>query len=252
MKPPSRLTLGIETSTRCIGVALLRGRDMLAGMERCSVRPQADDLSVMVDAVLRDAGASLADLAGVAVSLGPGSFTGLRIGISFVKGLAAGLPAASRDAAQAGAAIAVVGVPTLDVIAQNLWGACLAGRQSRGTIVVLLDARQGKAYAAAYASNARGLRRLTEDRLGTLVELQPLLKRGTLFTGDGLGVYQQALQRRLRRRLRIAPGELWWPRASTLARLGADAFAAGQRMDPTMLRPRYLYPQTCSITQAPA
>jgi len=231
MTASSHLVLGVETSSRLIGVALLRDGAVLSSVERMSLRPHADDLRALVDTILQDAGARLADLTGVAVSLGPGSFTGLRIGVSFVKGLVTGH------------AVLLAGVPTLDVIAHNCWGA-------RGTLVVLLDAKQDKVYAAAYRATPQGLRRLTHDRLGTPAELHSLLKRGTLFTGDGVAVYRTALRRQLRRAITMAPAECWWPRAVTVARLGAEALARGQRADPKTLRPMYLYSGTCSITPA--
>ena len=227
MKRPA-LVLGLETSSRVVGVALLRDGVPSSSVERVTPQPRADDLRALVEGVLADTQATLDDVTGIALSIGPGSFTGLRIGASFVKGLALGTQ------------IPVIGVPTLDVIAHNVWGA-------RGTIIVLLDAKQQKVYAAAYQWNGERLHKLSRDALATIESLHPLLKRGTLFLGDGVEAYAAMLRRRLKRRLVIAPRELWWPRAVTVARLGAAALARHRHVDPKTLTPIYLYPSDCSI-----
>ena len=227
MKRPS-LVLGIETSSRVVSVALLRDGIPSSSCERVTLQPRADDLRALVEGVLTDARATLDELTGIALSIGPGSFTGLRIGASFVKGLALGT------------SLPVVSVPTLDAIAHNVWGA-------RGTIIVLLDAKQHKVYAAAYQWQGERLNKLSRGCLETIASLHPWLKRGTLFLGDGVEAYAATLRRRLTRRLVIAPRELWWPRAVTVARLGAAALARGRHVDPKTLTPVYLYPSDCSI-----
>ena len=224
----SSLVLGIETSSRLVGVALLRDGEILSSVERLTAMPRADDLRQIVEQVLGDAHATLANLTGLAVSIGPGSFTGLRIGVSFVKGLAMGHR------------VPVVGIPTLDVIAQNGWG-------QRGIITVLLDARQSQVYAANFQWRGARCRRLGPDQLGTIAALRALLTRGTLLVGDGARVYAAAIRRQLKRSPVVAPQELWWPRAATVARLGAAALARGRRADPITLMPRYLYPSDCTI-----
>ena len=222
------LVLGVETSSRLVGVALWRDGQALSSLERMSLAPRADDLRAMAERVLDGARVTLADLTGIAVSIGPGSFTGLRIGVSFVKGLAT----ARR--------VPVIGVSTLDVIAQNLWGA-------RGAVVVLLDARQDKLYAACYRAAAGTLARAGQERLGAIQELSTLLKRGTLFAGDGLQQYGAKLRRLVQRPIVTAPEELWYPRAATVARLGAQLLIRGKRDDIQQLTPRYMYPRYCSI-----
>ena len=228
----SALVLGVETSSRLVGVSLVRDGQVLNSLERMTVHPRADDLRQMVDGLLADARVTLDDLTGIAVSLGPGSFTGLRIGVSFVKGLALGRR------------VSVVGVPTFDVIAQNFWG-------HRGAVTILLDAKQGKVYAAQFRWQGARCTRLGPWRLDAIESLRALLKRGTLLAGDGVAVYATLLRRLLRRAPVVAPAELWWPRAATVARLGTARVARGRRNDPQALVPLYLYPKDCSIKRRP-
>lgn len=224
----SAYVLGIETSSRLVGVALADHERVLSSVERLTPHPRADDLRAMVEQVLAAARLSLDDVTGLALSRGPGSFTGLRIGASFVKGLTIARP------------IPTVGVATMDVIAHNLWGA-------RGTAVVVLDAKQDQLYAAAFAMRGGAPKRLTVDRLGLPKALHSVLRRGTLMTGDGLAAYGAVLRRQLPQRWTPAPELLWWPRATVVARLGAARLARGRHDDPQTLVPEYLYPSTCTI-----
>ena len=87
-RPP--LLLALETSGRVLSVALLRGEEVLAERQGARERPGAESLLPAVDEVLVRAGVRVADVEAFAVSIGPGSFTGLRVGIATVKGLAFG------------------------------------------------------------------------------------------------------------------------------------------------------------------
>jgi tRNA threonylcarbamoyladenosine biosynthesis protein TsaB len=121
-----------------------------------------------VEKIVTSAHLCLRDLAGIAVALGPGSFTGLRVGLSYAKGLAraAGIP--------------LVGIPTLDAIA--LLAAHHGG--SHGHVCALLDARRGEVYAALYQFSGLALERETDDLALTAAELVELLERDTIIVGD--------------------------------------------------------------------
>ena len=228
MRRASHPVLGLETSSRLLGVALVRGEEVLGSRERLGPAPNADALRTVVEEVLDAAHLTVEALGGIAVSIGPGSFTGLRIGVSFVKGLVV-----ASD-------VPVIAVPTLEAIAHNCWSA-------RGTVCVVVDAKQDKLYAACYRATRGRFTPLGHERLGTIPELSSLLRCGTLLVGDGLARYGGLLQRQLKRSVPCAPQELWWPRATTVARLGARALAHGRRDDPQTLTPRYLYSRYCSI-----
>src|SRR5277367_2636279 len=96
--------LGLETGSASASLGLVNGGRIGAALSR-EVKSHGADLPALVDELLGDAGVKVRDLTAIAIGLGPGSFTGLRIGLSYVKGLAAG------------AHLQIVGVPSLDAVA---------------------------------------------------------------------------------------------------------------------------------------
>ena len=147
--------LGLDTSISVASVAISEGGRLVA--EDCYPRKgsaegsgvksnHAEIILPLVDSVLRRAGIELSDVAGIAVSIGPGSFTGVRIGLSTVKGLAygTGMPA--------------VGISTLQAIAARVAG-------FEGRVCPILDARKGEVYAAVFRIHGSQLERLTQDAL---------------------------------------------------------------------------------------
>ncbi|MBW2543077.1 MAG: tRNA (adenosine(37)-N6)-threonylcarbamoyltransferase complex dimerization subunit type 1 TsaB, partial [Deltaproteobacteria bacterium] len=132
--PASALLLALEPATAALSVALLRGPELIDEIA-APAGPAAATLLQTVDALLERAGAALGDLEAFAVSIGPGSFTSLRVGIATLKGLAfeSGLPIAP--------------VSTLAALAR-------AAEPADRLVVPMLDARRGELYAAAYAADA--------------------------------------------------------------------------------------------------
>ena len=220
--------LAIDTSTRQLGVALLEGDRLIAAYEVLADYPHAVELPQGVSRVL-DAGHTTLDaLEAVVVDIGPGSFTGLRIGLAFVKALVF-----SRK-------LVTIGVPSLDVLAAGL-------PFSSRLICPLMDAKQKNVYAALYRLSADTPQRDSEYLLGPLDEVVSHIKEPTLFVGDGCALYRDRLVERLGAKAQFAPSELWWPGAATLARLGRLRLARGERDDPQRLVPLYLYPLDCSV-----
>src|SRR2546428_4373699 len=130
--------LAVETSTLAGGAALLDG-ELVVGEYALDVsRTHSERLMGAIDRLLTDAGWTVRDLEGLAVSVGPGSFTGLRIGLSTVKGLALAL------------SIPIVAVPTLDAMAALLPVRALP-------LCPVLDARQREVYASVYSWGCGGM-----------------------------------------------------------------------------------------------
>lgn len=134
--------LGIETSTSQAGVALLDGGKLV--LERASARPKqsAERLLPMIAEVLAEAGWQASSLDRLGVSIGPGSFTGLRVGIACAQGLSLGLE------------VPLVGVTSLRAMAR------VVPESIRGLRVPLLDARRGEVFAAAYEAGPRAAEHL--------------------------------------------------------------------------------------------
>jgi tRNA threonylcarbamoyladenosine biosynthesis protein TsaB len=217
------LILAIDTATEKGSLALMAGDRVL--MEYSLESPNAYLTCLMpgVAAILKNTGKEAADLGAVAVSTGPGNFTGLRIGLATAKTLAWSL---GRP---------LVPVPTLEVLAAQ----CPFHPHPIG---VVMDAKRGEIFW--------GLFRCPEDWPQVLEgplrlpvgELPARLAVPLLLTGPGLEVYRELLTPLLPPEIAWAPPERRLPRASTLARLGRRRLEQGLTANPAQLVPTYLRP----------
>jgi tRNA threonylcarbamoyladenosine biosynthesis protein TsaB len=214
------MLLAIDTSTTVTGLALYNADGPLAECTWESRRNHTAQLLPQLDLLLRHAGATQADLRAVAVALGPGSWSGLRVGISTAKGiaLAAGLP--------------LLGVGTLDALAY----------QQRGTTAPIVPViRLGRERYAAAAFRCRTqLERHSPDQNYTLADLAALVHERTLFCGD--------LDASLREQLpRLSDGRALFPnpaanlrRPAYLAELAWQRHQQGDHDNLAALEPIYL------------
>lgn len=216
------LLLAIETATAAAGVAVLRGDAVLAARRLPEGRQVSETLLPALLAALEDAGVALAALDGFAVSIGPGSFTGLRVGVSTAKGLAFG--SAQR----------IVPVPTLAALA-------LSADAGDAPVAALLDARRGEVYAAIHEGAP------TEPpRFGPCVAAPASLANrlaeiaGTricVAIGDGVATAAEALRARIGERVLLRPVA---PDAAAVGRLGQRLWAATGGLSPEHLVPLYV------------
>ena len=219
--------LAIETATRQLGVAVVDGEAVLSSYELLADNPHAVELPAAVSRVLKAARMTLHQLDGFVVDIGPGSFTGLRIGLAFVKALAFSTKKP------------VIGVPSLDVLAANV---PFAPRP----VCPVLDAKQQNVYAALFLTGERQITKRTDYLLGPAAEVLAGFTEPAVFLGDGCGRYRDLILKSCPK-AEFAASELWLPRAATLGRLGAQRFAEGKSDDPAQLVPMYLYPMDCSV-----
>ena len=162
----------------------------------------------------------------IAVAIGPGSFTGLRIGLATAKGLALGLN------------IPIVGISSLLVLAYN-------GLLSERTVVSVIDARRAEVYAAAYQFNHKTLKAkcvLKECVCPPELLCQKLgaIKEEMIFVGDGVIVYEKVFRKELGKRCCVAPKNFSFPRASNLAMLAYERLKKGESDDIVTMVPNYL------------
>ncbi|MBI5562473.1 MAG: tRNA (adenosine(37)-N6)-threonylcarbamoyltransferase complex dimerization subunit type 1 TsaB [Deltaproteobacteria bacterium] len=213
-----------DTSSVSGSIALLEGTRLIAELTVGRVGTHSGWLLPAFNALLKDSGVTLSEIDLYAASIGPGSFTGLRIGISTVKGLAW---AAGRRA---------VGVSTLAALAHNL-------RSSNMPVCPILDARKGEVYAALYEWEGARPRILMEESSIAPDALFRRVKEAApsgpvIFLGDGLGVYEKAVTTALPDAI-IAPAGLWPVRAfnvGLLARESADKAKEANELLPLYLR----------------
>ncbi|MGQ9628856.1 MAG: tRNA (adenosine(37)-N6)-threonylcarbamoyltransferase complex dimerization subunit type 1 TsaB [bacterium] len=197
--------LGIETAVMSGGVALLEsnGDDVrLIAHYLLGLRESYEArLLPMIDAILRQTGTGIDSLGLIAVDVGPGSFTGLRIGLATAKGLAQ----PSRKP--------VIGVSALDALAHNL-------RRMNVRVCAALDALRGEVYYAIY----EGGKRISEYRIGRIEEIEREFRDGTIFIGNGLS----------------GSLILDIPNAVTIAELGFEGYRRRGPDDLMMLSPLYV------------
>jgi tRNA threonylcarbamoyladenosine biosynthesis protein TsaB len=213
-----RLAVALETSTARPSLAVRRG-ERLEEATLTGGRTHASDLLPTLGELLARLGAGPADIAAVVVGTGPGSYTGLRVGVATALGLARGAGAAVR------------GVPSLEAVAF----AELAPGQSAA---FLLDARQGELYLARYRREAREVQPLLPPCVTAAAELGGLLVAGERVFADDATLRAAELEAERAR----APGGFAqaWPRAAALLTLGVARLEreGGQREDE--LEPLYL------------
>ncbi|MDN5344784.1 MAG: tRNA threonylcarbamoyladenosine biosynthesis protein TsaB [Clostridia bacterium] len=219
------LVLGVDSSTQVAGVALMDDDRLVAELFFNTQKNHSQRLLPMLAAMLREVGVQVADLDGLAVSLGPGSFTGLRIGLATVKGLAH--PAQKP----------VAGIPTLDSLAWNAW-------EVPGLVCPVLCARRDEVYTALYRWQEGEICRLTPYQAldpHSLVTSLESYTQPVYFLGDGVTSYWEAWQS-LGPRARFLPSTGTLPRAAQIARLGWQRLRAGAADDIFQLKPFYLRP----------
>ncbi len=213
--------LGIETATKTGGVAIVSENGVIAEYTLNIEVTHSERLMFTVDRVLKDTGLPMASLDGFGVSIGPGSFTGLRIGLSTVKGLAftTGKPVAA--------------VPTLKALAWNT-------PHSRYPVCPLLDARKKEVYAALYRYEGRELVQDLPETVLPLAELADRVAGEVLFTGEGARLFAADIERLFAGRAHIAPLAATVPSAASVGEIALAMLQGGRNVDPDTLSPMYI------------
>ena len=216
------LLLALESSGAEPSAALFRGAELLGERRARPGRPGSEMLLPAVDALLRRAGVGASALDAFAVGVGPGSFTGLRVGIATLKGLAFG----SR------APVAAVG--TLAALA-------LRAPRSADLLVAVLDARRGEVYAASFLRDGHALEPAgLPEGLYTPEDLVSRLPPRCLLVGDGVAVCGERLSGALGPGVRCVPPPRGRPRAREVGTLGLAMLRRGEGIDAADLVPCYL------------
>ncbi|HWB11849.1 MAG TPA: tRNA (adenosine(37)-N6)-threonylcarbamoyltransferase complex dimerization subunit type 1 TsaB [Pirellulales bacterium] len=213
--------LAIETSSAAGSVAAFSDGKPLAELRLNPAQRGAQSLAPALDELLRQAAWKPRDVQLVAVSVGPGSFTALRVGVTTAKTFAYAVSAE------------VLALDTLEVIATQVDAP--AGEK----ISTAIDAQRGDVYAASFRRQAPGvLERLQPTAILPADKWIEGLYPETVVSGPAL----ERLGARVRATVRVASREMWVPSAGAVARLAVVKYAAGQRDDVWRLVPHYLRP----------
>lgn len=217
------IVLGIETATPQVGCALGGAEGVLASFHASRGLRHAETLAPAVDFLRRQARLELSEVSVVAVDVGPGLFTGLRVGVATAKGMAHALR------------VPMVGLSSLDLLA-------FAVRYSPRLIGAVVDARRGEVFTALYRSVPGGVQRLERPRLCSPEDLaSDLLARNeeALLVGDGARRYASILGDAVH--VEIGEVGLAYPSAAALVELAhpravREEFVPARELEPLYLR----------------
>lgn len=215
--------LAFETSAKAASVALLEDGKLLGESYQNTGLTHSQTLMVMAEDVLKTCGYTPQDVQAVAVAAGPGSFTGVRIGVAAAKGFAWG------------GELPCYGVSTLEAMARTLsiW---------QGLVVCVMDARRNQVYNAVFQAEKGQLTRVTEDRAVSLEELGTELEKQSqpvFLVGDGSTLTYNTLKEKLPNLVMPAEHKMH-QRAVGVALVAQDMVAAGIPGDGGALSPNYL------------
>ena len=212
--------LTVDTSTSTCSVALSMDRQIISTYLTNQGQTLSSRLLGCIDLVLQGQELSLQDLDGFGIAIGPGAFTGLRVGIATVKGLAF---AAGKQ---------VAGFSSLAMLAMNVpWASC--------PVCPMFDARKNEVYTGLYACKEVPVP-LLPDRVVAPARLVESLEGPVIFVGEGAVKYRELIVATLGDRALFAPFSAHLPNASAGACLALGAFERGEAVSPEFLAPAYI------------
>lgn len=222
--------LTIQTATAGGGVALTQGEQLVGEFSLNALKPPAAWLLEAVDTLLASAGWSLAELDGFGVVAGPGAFTGLRVGMATIKGLAI---AVDRP---------VAAVSSLECLALQV-------PFSDMPVCTMLDARKQEVYAALFAGHKGEFRPVSSEVVMAPEAFLEKCTGETVFVGNGATVYRTLISRSLGPRAHFLPGFFDLPRAGLAAQLVLREWRASRMRSVELVQPRYVRPSEAELNQ---
>src|SRR4030042_994478 len=221
--------LGIDASTSCGSVGLIDDEWIISEYLLNIPVTHSERLLGTIELILKETRFTIGDLDGWTISLGPGSFTGLRIGVSTVKGLAL----ATRKP--------VMGVSTLDVLASQI-------SSTPYLICPILDARKGEVYTAFYRyGEGNDLKRQSVHQAIKPEDLIKKIQERTIFIGDGVRTYGEYLRNSLAALAIFPPTFLNVIHGSGVAKLGLELLRKGEQLDLANFTPLYVRPSEAEM-----
>lgn len=216
------IILGIDTATPQVGCAIGGHEGVIASFSSAKGKRHAETLVPAIDFICRQAHVELDEIGAIAVDIGPGLFTGLRVGVATAKAMASALR------------VPMVGVSSLDLLAFPL-------RWTNRRIVSVVDARRGEVFFASYRQVPGGVQRLTEPQVCTADELcSEIIATGEecLAVGDGARRYAEQLCDLTR--LEVADAGFAFPSPASLVQLAHARALREEFVKPWELQPVYL------------
>ncbi|MBO5278130.1 MAG: tRNA (adenosine(37)-N6)-threonylcarbamoyltransferase complex dimerization subunit type 1 TsaB [Lachnospiraceae bacterium] len=216
--------LAMDSSSLVASVAVLEDDVLMAEYTMNYKKTHSQTLLPMIDEVVKMTELDLQTIDAIAISKGPGSFTGLRIGSATAKGLGLALDKP------------IVAVPTVDAMAYNLWG-------SADIIVPIMDARRNQVYTGIYTFEGKHMQVLREQCAIAIEELlADLNERGrkVIFLGDGVPVFKEKIEEGLTVPYEFAPAHMNRQRAGAVGALAELYYEKGMTETADVHKPDYL------------
>ncbi|MFC1804381.1 tRNA (adenosine(37)-N6)-threonylcarbamoyltransferase complex dimerization subunit type 1 TsaB [Candidatus Omnitrophota bacterium] len=220
--------LGIDTSTKILALGAYDGSKIYEyNLE--TGRKLSSLLAPTIQRVIRALGWRAQDIDCFACGLGPGSFTGLRIGMALIKGIAwsQGAP--------------VIGISTLDILARN-------AKLKNGYLVPVIDAKRNLIYSGFYRVRQGVCSKVSKYMLLNSEDLVKKAKSGSLFLGDALSLHSEAIMSNNKDAV-IMGEDYWYPRGRHIIDLALERLRKKKFTDAAKIRPIYLYPKDCQVRQ---
>ncbi len=221
--------LAYDASSSFLSAALFDGEKLLSTKTMHSLR-HSDVLMSFISQILDENQVPAKKIDVLALGLGPGSFTGLRVGVATAKMLAFTL------------GWKLAGVSSLAALAQDVEG-------WRGPIAVILDAKKNLLYASFYEKDENLVRESKKPALMSIEQVLKTAKKQTYFTGSGVALYKEKL---------LESGKSFFsekcesfPKAQHIGMLALQLIKAKKFVDPFKLLPHYLHPKDCNVTKRP-
>jgi tRNA threonylcarbamoyladenosine biosynthesis protein TsaB len=219
--------LALETATLSGSVALLDDREGLIGESRVNIKiAHSERLMGSVNWLLNASRVSIHDIDSFAVSIGPGSFTGLRIGLSTAKGFCF---ATQKP---------IVPVPTLDALARTLPFCSYL-------ICPMLHARKNEVYTGLYKQEGALLKKIIPETAVKPCDFLKEIKEPAVFLGDGAKSNEKLIRDSLQDKAVFGPPSKMSPSASTVAEIALEIIKTGIHTDPVILTPFYIRKPAC-------
>jgi tRNA threonylcarbamoyladenosine biosynthesis protein TsaB len=216
------LILGIDTATPQVGCAIGGHEGVLASFSSSKGRRHAETLAPAIAFLCEQARVELGEIGAIAVDVGPGMFTGLRVGVATAKAMASALR------------VPMIGVPSLDLLAFPV-------RWSSRRIVSVVDARRGEVFFAFYRQVPGGMQRLSDMQAGTPAQLCSEIEatgEECLAVGDGARRYEELLESL--DEVEVAEAGIAYPSAASLVQLAHARALREEFVNAWDLQPVYL------------
>ena len=228
--------LGIDSSGMTATVAIIEDDKLISEFSVNHKRTHSETLMPMIDEIMKASEITPEDLDVIAIAVGPGSFTGLRIGAATVKGFGLALD------------IPVAAVPTLEGLAMNLWG-------SDKLVCPIMDARRNQVYTGLYHVNTEAeLPEAVLDQtacdIEEIIEKINTLGEPVIFLGDGVAQFRDIIEEKAAVSVSFAPAMSGLQRAASVASLGLRYHKAGKTVNADDFTPVYLRPSQAERVRA--